>query len=66
MHDAPHNDTREAREDLIDTLLAISLLSRRMAQNLARLSDLANMRKGDANDGQDEQARCRPYRIVRA
>lgn len=57
--------THEVREELIDTLLAFSLLSQRIAQSLAQLNEPATQ-KGEAEDVQDERAGRCPYRIVRA
>lgn len=55
---------RELREDLIDTLLALSLLSKRAAQNLVAMGAYLTEAKGDYTDVEDEPTRQRPCRIV--
>ena len=66
MKDPACTTERELREELVDTLLAISLLSKRMAQNLAMLTETMNTEKGEHDHGQDERTGCCPYRIVHA
>lgn len=56
--------THEVREELIDVLLAFSLLSQRIAQSLAQLNE-PTTQKGDAEDVQNERAGRCSYRIVR-
>lgn len=59
------NET-EAREELIDTLLLISLLAKNIAQTLARLKNTANTKKGEHDDGEDVRTGRCPYRIVKS
>ena len=54
----------EELEDLIDCLIAVSLITRRMAQDLASLTHHEH-EKGEQNHVEDGgTGRC-PYRIVR-
>ena len=53
----------EELEDLIDCLIAVSLITRRMAQDLARLTHHGH-EKGEHNHVEDGRTGCCPYRIV--
>lgn len=61
------NDRRnpEELEDLIDCLIAVSLITRRMAQDLARLTHPEH-EKGEHNHVENGRTGCCPYRIVRS
>ena len=54
----------EELEDLIDCLIAVSLLTRRMAQNLNSITHPAPV-KGEQNHVEDGRTGRCPYRIVR-
>ena len=55
--------TPEELEDLIDCLIAVSLITRRMAQDLARVTHPEH-RKGEHNRVEHERTGCCPYRSV--
>ena len=54
----------EELEDLIDCLIAVSLITRQMAQDLANLTH-HDHEKGEQNHVEDGRIGCCPYRIVR-
>lgn len=64
MQEAAKNP-RETREDLIDTLIALSLLTQRMARTLIAQTRTTT-KKGVWNHGQDERTGRPAYRVVRA
>ena len=66
MQEAVKNSPREAREDLIDSLIAISLLTQRMARNLIELEcdEEANREKGGKRHVEDERTGLTAYRAV--
>ena len=57
---------RKPREDLIDSLIAISLLTQRMARNLIELEcdEEANREKGGKRHVEDERTGLTAYRAV--
>ena len=68
MQETMKNTPREMREDLIDSLIAMSLLTQRMARTLIGLTheDAATPKKGEKRHGKDERTGRPAYRIVRA
>ena len=60
--------SRETREDLIDSLIAVSLLTQRMARSLISLTHekATNTQRGGTNHGDDERIGRPAYRGVRA
>ena len=68
MQEAVKNSPRETREDLIDSLIAMSLLTRRMARSLIGLntSTATTAKKGERTYGKDERTGGPAYRVVRA
>ena len=68
MQEAVKNSPREAREDLIDSLIAVSLLTQRMARSLISLTHekATNTQRGGTNHGDDERIGRPAYRVVRA
>ena len=59
---------RETREDLIDSLIAVSLLTRRMARSLIGMNTntATTAKKGERTYGKDERTGRPAYRVVRA
>ena len=68
MQEARKNTRREMREDLIDSLIAMSLLTQRMARTLIGLTheNAETTSKGENNHGKDERTGNPAYRVVRA
>ena len=68
MQEAVKNSPREAREDLIDSLIAVSLLTRRMARSLIGMNTntATTAMKGERTYGKDERTGRPAYRVVRA
>ena len=68
MQEAVNSSSREAREDLIDSLIAVSLLTRRMARSLIGMntSTATTAKKGERTYGKDERTGRPAYRVVRA
>jgi len=66
MNNATNATERELREDLVDTLLAVSLLTKRMARSLAILNETLNAKEGDYTDVKAESTGCCPCRTVHA
>ncbi len=68
MQETDKNTHCEMREDLIDSLIAVSLLTQRMARTLIGLTheDAATPKKGEKRHGKDEQTGRPAYRIIRA
>ncbi len=67
MQEVRKNQPREAREDLIDSLIAMSLLTRRMARLLdiqIHKNDTTTL-KGEPYYGCYERTGRRAYRVVR-
>ena len=60
--------SRETREDLIDSLIAMSLLTRRMARSLIGMNTntATTAKKGERTYGKDERTGRPAYRVVRA
>ena len=60
--------SRETREDLIDSLIAVSLLTRRMARSLIGMNTntATTAKKGERTYGKDERTGRPAYRVVRA
>ncbi len=67
MQEAVRKCPRETREDLIDSLIAMSLLTQRMARSLIRMthSNTTNTMRGGYRYGKDERAGRPAYRISR-
>ena len=59
---------REPREDLIDSLIAVSLLTQRMARSLIGMNTntATTAKKGERTYGKDERTGRPAYRVVRA
>ena len=54
-------------DEMIDTLIAISVVSKRLARKLALLGDPSlrdEMMKGESHDEQDERTRHGHYRVA--
>ena len=68
MQEAANKNPREAREDLIDSLIAVSLLTRRMAGTLIGLNTntATTAQKGVYFHGSNERTGRPAYRVVRA
>ena len=68
MQEAVKNSPREAREDLIDSLIAVSLLTRRMARSLIGMNTntATTAKKGERTYGKDERTGRSAYRVFRA
>ena len=68
MQEAVMRCPRESREDLIDSLIAMSLLTQRMARSLITMthSNTATTMKGGNRYGKDERAGRPAYRVRRA
>ena len=68
MQEAVRKCPRDTREDLIDSLIAMSLLTQRMARSLIRMthSHTATTMKGGNRYGTDERAGQPAYRLSRA
>ena len=68
MQEARTNTHHEMREDLIDSLIAMSLLTQRMAKTLIGLThdNAETTPKGESNHGKDERTGNPAYRVVRA
>ena len=62
------NTPSEIREDLIDSLIAMSLLTQRMARTLVGMThdDATTPLKGENRHGKDERPGRPAYRVVRA
>ena len=67
MKDAPEQCPRETREDLIDSLIAVSLLTQRIARSLINLTHCSatNTKRGGKRYGKDERTGRPAYRVVR-
>ncbi len=67
MQETAKTNTREAREDLIDSLIAVSLLTQRMAKSLIGLTHMTATaaKKGECTYGSNERTGRPAYRIVR-
>lgn len=63
---AQNTDPCKVREEMIDTLLAFSLLSRKLAQSIAMLGSNTTTMKGDHDNVEDERTGRCAYRVVRA
>ena len=68
MQEAVKNRPREAREEMIDSLIAVSLLTRRMAGLLIGMntSQATTAKKGECTYGNDERAGRPACRVVGA
>ena len=66
MQEAIKNCPHEARDDLIDSLIAVSLLTRRMAKSLIDMNTTTTTKKGDNTNVTGERAGHTAYRVVRA
>ena len=67
MQEVRKNQPRETQEDLIDSLIAMSLLTRRMAQllNIQNHKNATTTLKGEPYYGSYERTGRRAYRVVR-
>lgn len=61
---ASENHCQSDNDGLIDTLIAISLISRRLAKNLALLAEKREKVKGGCHDEQDKRTGHGHYRVV--
>lgn len=55
---------RSGNDELIDTLIAISLVSKRLAKNMALLAGQRKQVKGGCHDEQDKRTGHGHYRVV--
>ena len=67
MQETRDEQTRDTREDLIDSLIALSLLTRRTARLLINQDRniASNRQKGEPYYGSHEGTGCCAYRAVR-
>ena len=61
---AAGNRSPNGHDELIDTLIAISLVSRRLAKNLALLAEKREKVKGGSHDEHDKRTGHGHYRVV--
>ena len=61
---AAENRSSNGHDELIDTLIAISLVSRRLAKNLLLLAEKREKVKGGCHDEQDKRTGHGHYRVV--
>jgi hypothetical protein len=61
---AAGNRSPNDHDELIDTLIAISLVSRRLAKNLAMLAEKRKQVKGGCHDEQDKRTGHGHYRVI--
>ena len=68
MQETMKNTSHDMREDLIDSLIAMSLLTQRMARTLVGMTqdDATTPLKGEKRHGKDERTGRPAYRVVRA